>query len=297
MKRFLEPVSRQGSVNSETELSQYFLQDGTSQLTLSETTVTGSSDEEQFCPKSGSSSLDESFPSPGVPTTKELALCDLPSSGNSPGPVNKPREVVWHVSFNDSPKGSRTVFQRQRRIAFYNGDANDEDDFAKQDGVQFQRGPRPKGQKKAQKAEAAQPAPTNVLVIEEETSFTIHKETLHRDDPDYVSGRIEPPSDAKTEEQSTDAFETCCAPDSTVVPVADTDDFLDKCNLLGKKDSKCPLIKTRCIKENTSGLAEDCCANSRSDLIKNDMPERPLNYTTEGPLPIFRSYPGPVQLM
>ncbi|XP_048359140.1 PDZ domain-containing protein 2 isoform X2 [Sphaerodactylus townsendi] len=517
MKRFLEPVSRQGSVNSETELSQYFLQDGASQLSLSETTVTGSSDEEQLRPKSGSSSLDESFLSPGIPTTKELALCDSPSSGNSPGPVNKHREAVRHVSFSDSPKGSRTAFQRQRRIAFYDGDASDEDDFAKQDGGQFQRGPRPKGQKKAQsnceviiaacptegiaanqekdfaadihnastvgifrdsaesakespllpvksldsshmpehhlslkdfretqleskrspklehkavtrvkslmsieyhgvprprneehgtgnkligrtfpnihkseaqesplgrshievitltrnenesfgldleihaipllvvitglrpggaaerasmgrvtpgdkilsinsipihefsyddvcqyvrclpttiilevqksvsalnrlsklivssEAEAAQPAPTNVLVIEEETSSAIHKEPLHRDDPDDVSGRIEPPSDAKTVERSTDAFETCCAPDSTVVPVADTDDFLDKCNLSEEKDSKCPLIRTRCTKKDTLGLAEDCCANSWSDLIKNDMPERPLNCTT-----------------
>ncbi|KAF7244013.1 PDZ domain-containing protein 2, partial [Varanus komodoensis] len=152
MKRFLEPASRQGSINSETELSQYFLQDGASQLSLSETTVTGSSDEELLRPKSGSSSLDESFPSPGIPITKEPGLCDSPASRNtSPSPFSKPREAATrHVSFSDSPKGSRTAFQRQRRIAFYDGDASDEDDFSKQDGIRFQRGLRSKSPRKTE---------------------------------------------------------------------------------------------------------------------------------------------------
>nr|XP_028603796.1 PDZ domain-containing protein 2 isoform X4 [Podarcis muralis] len=151
MKRFLEPGSR-GSINSETEFSQYFLQDGASQLSLSETTITGSSDEEPLRPKSGSSSLDECFPSPGIPATKESGICDSPSSGNnSPGPFNKQREnTTRHVSFSDSPKGPRTSFQRQRRLAFYDGDASDEDEFSKQDGARLQRGPRPKGQRKAE---------------------------------------------------------------------------------------------------------------------------------------------------
>ncbi|XP_054843204.1 PDZ domain-containing protein 2 [Eublepharis macularius] len=518
MKRFLEPVSRQGSVNSESELSQYFLQDGASQLSLSETTVTGSSDEEQLRPKSGSSSLDESFPSPGLPTAKESGLCESPSSGNSPGPISKHREAVRHVSFSDSPKGARTAFQRQRRIAFYDGDASDEDDFAKQDGVQFQRGPKPKGQKKAEgscevitaanpiegvatnqekvfaadiqnastasvfrdSAESAvespalpvksldsslmpehhlslkdfreaqleskrspklehkavtrvkslmsieyhgiprpkneehgacnkpigralpnirksvaqesplgqshtevvtltrnenesfgldleihatplrvmitglrpsgaaerasmgrvatgdeilsingihvqefsyedvcqyvrclptsitlevqkpvsalnrltnlvasseaeervPPDPTDVLMIEEEISIANHKAPLHRDNPDNVSGRTALPFDAKTKDQPTDAFETCCVSDSTVIP-ADTDDFLGKCSFSEEKDSKCLLIGTRCTKEDSSVLAEDCCANSQIDLIKNDVPERPLNYTMD----------------
>ncbi|XP_033020692.1 PDZ domain-containing protein 2 isoform X2 [Lacerta agilis] len=151
MKRFLEPGSR-GSINSETEFSQYFLQDGASQLSLSETTITGSSDEEPLRPKSGSSSLDECFPSPGIPATKESGICDSPSSGNnSPGPFNKQRDnATRHVSFSDSPKGPRTSFQRQRRLAFYDGDASDEDEFSKQDGARLQRGPRPKGQRKAE---------------------------------------------------------------------------------------------------------------------------------------------------
>ncbi|XP_028603793.2 PDZ domain-containing protein 2 isoform X2 [Podarcis muralis] len=149
MKRFLEPGSR-GSINSETEFSQYFLQDGASQLSLSETTITGSSDEEPLRPKSGSSSLDECFPSPGIPATKESGICDSPSSGNN-SPFNKQREnTTRHVSFSDSPKGPRTSFQRQRRLAFYDGDASDEDEFSKQDGARLQRGPKPKGQRKAE---------------------------------------------------------------------------------------------------------------------------------------------------
>lgn len=56
-----------------------------------------------------------------------------------------------HVSFSDSPKGARTAFQRQRRIAFYDGDASDEDDIGKQDAIHFQRGMRSKGQKKEEK--------------------------------------------------------------------------------------------------------------------------------------------------
>ncbi|XP_015261331.1 PREDICTED: PDZ domain-containing protein 2 [Gekko japonicus] len=512
MKRFLEP----GSVNSESELSQYFLQDGAGHLSLSETTITGSSDEEQLRPKSGSSSLDESFPSPGTPTTKESGLCDSPARGNSPALTNKHREAVRHVSFSDSPKGGRTAFQRQRRIAFYDGDASDEDDFAKQDGALFQRGPKPKGQKKAEgncevitatgptegvdanrekgfsadshhastagifrdsvesakespvksldpshhapehhlslkdyreaqleskrspklehKAvtrvkslmsieyhgvprpkneehgpchkpvgralpniwrseaqesplglsrmevvtltrnekesfgldleihatplrvvitglrpggaaerasmgkmtagdeilsingipiheftyddvcqyvrclptsimlhvqrpvsalsrltnliasseaeEMVQQDPTDILMIDEETSFARHKELSHGDNLDYASGRAAPPSDAKTKEQPTDAFATGCATDSTVVPVADTDDFLGKCNLLEEDDPKCSLIRARCTKEDASGLAEDHGANSRSDLVKNDVVGRPLNCTT-----------------
>nr|XP_060617337.1 PDZ domain-containing protein 2 isoform X1 [Anolis sagrei ordinatus]XP_060617338.1 PDZ domain-containing protein 2 isoform X1 [Anolis sagrei ordinatus] len=150
MKRFLEPVSW-GSTNSEVEHSQYTLQDGASHLPLSEITTAGSSDEEPLHPKGGSSFLDESILSSGIPTTKEASLCDSPASGsNSPGPFNKPKETITrHVTFSDSPKGARIV-QRQRRIAFYDGDVSDEDDFTKQDGIRLQKGSRSKGQKKAE---------------------------------------------------------------------------------------------------------------------------------------------------
>ncbi|KAG8131202.1 putative PDZ domain-containing protein [Naja naja] len=88
--------------------------------------------------------------SPHSSATKELSLCSSPATGNSsPGPLSKPRETAArHVSFSDSPKGPQSAFQRQRRIAFYDGDVSDEDDFAKQDGDSFQRGSRSKGQRK-----------------------------------------------------------------------------------------------------------------------------------------------------
>ncbi|KAH0627861.1 hypothetical protein JD844_008386, partial [Phrynosoma platyrhinos] len=147
MKRFLEPL---GSSNSETEHCQYSLQDGASPLPLSELTITGSGDEEPLCSKDGSSFLDESVLSPGIPITKESSLCDSSASGsNSPGPF-KPKETgTRHVTFSDSPKGARTV-QRQRRIAFYDGDVSEEDDYAKHDGIRFKKGVKSKGQKKAE---------------------------------------------------------------------------------------------------------------------------------------------------
>ncbi|KAJ6656111.1 hypothetical protein lerEdw1_004161 [Lerista edwardsae] len=523
MKRFLEPANRQGSINSETELSQYFLQDGTSQLSLAETTITGSSDEEQLRPKSGSSSLDESFSSPGISTTKESGLCDSPVSGNSPGPFSKHREsTVRHVSFSDSPKGARTAFQRQRRIAFYDGDASDEDDFGKPDAVHFQRGLRSKGPRKAesncevttattpveggdrtpekeftasvhnesaasgltepaessvehtvdspvlplksfdhshvpehhpghlsvkdfreaqleskrspklehkavtrvkslmsieyhgvprpkneehgachkpvgrtlphvrkreaqesplghshaetvtltrtenesfgldleihatplrvmitglrpggaaegasmgklaagdeilsingipvhgfsyeevcqyvrclpasitldvQKAvsamnrlsnlivssetdEAIQPDQGNFPMIDEGESFASHKGPLPRDGSDYVAEKAALPSDAKMKETAANSSETSFAPGSPVVPLTDTDNFLDKLNSSEEKDTKCLLSRDMCAKEDTS-VIKDASANSRSGIVKNDLPGRALNY-------------------
>ncbi|XP_026721623.1 PDZ domain-containing protein 2 [Athene cunicularia] len=58
MKRFLEPASRQGSVSSEAELSQYFSHDSASQLPFSDA-VTGSCDEELLRQKNRNSLLDD----------------------------------------------------------------------------------------------------------------------------------------------------------------------------------------------------------------------------------------------
>uniref|UniRef100_A0A8D0LBJ7 PDZ domain containing 2 n=1 Tax=Sphenodon punctatus TaxID=8508 RepID=A0A8D0LBJ7_SPHPU len=134
MKRFLEPASR-GSVSSEVELSQYFSHSVPSQF--SEALVAGSSDEEQLHPKSGGSSLDDSS-LPPTGTAKADGLVS-PSGGRSPGFSTKHSEGTKHVSFSDSPKSVRSPFLRQKRIAFYNGSVSDEDDFAKQEDVRFQR--------------------------------------------------------------------------------------------------------------------------------------------------------------
>ncbi|KYO28960.1 PDZ domain-containing protein 2 isoform B [Alligator mississippiensis] len=151
MKRFLEPASRQGSVSSETELSQYFSQDGPSQLSFSDAVVTGSSDEEQLRQKSGSSSLDDSSLPPSNLTPKEAGSMKAgslasPSNGKPPCLLNRHVECVRQGSLSSSPKSVRSPFLRQRRVVFYDGDVSDEDEDA-----HFQRGQGNKGQKTTEK--------------------------------------------------------------------------------------------------------------------------------------------------
>ncbi|XP_039400119.1 PDZ domain-containing protein 2 isoform X4 [Mauremys reevesii] len=154
MKRFLEPASRQGSVSSETELSQFFSQDGPSQGSFSDTHVTGSSEEEQLRQKSGSSSLDDSSLPPSNLTAKEAGTTKADSlasstSGKSPGLFNKHVEFARQESLDGSPKSVRSPLLRQRRVVFYDGDVSDEDDFVKQEEVHFQRRQWDKNQKNA----------------------------------------------------------------------------------------------------------------------------------------------------
>ncbi|XP_019373547.1 PREDICTED: PDZ domain-containing protein 2 isoform X1 [Gavialis gangeticus] len=151
MKRFLEPASRQGSVSSETELSQYFSQDGPSQLSFSDAVVTGFSDEEQLRQKSGSSSLDDSSLPPSNLTPKEAGTMKAgslasPSNGKPPCLLNRHMECVRQGSLSSSPKYVRSPFLRQRRVVFYDGDVSDEDEDA-----HFQRGQGNKGQKITEK--------------------------------------------------------------------------------------------------------------------------------------------------
>ncbi|XP_075788711.1 PDZ domain-containing protein 2 isoform X2 [Pelodiscus sinensis] len=150
MKRFLEPASR-GSVSSETELSQYFAQDGPSQMSFSDLLVTGSSDEEQLRQKSGNSSLDDSSLPPSNPTAKEGGVSKAdslasPTSGKSPGLFSKHVESAQLGSLNGSPTSVRSPLQRQRRVVFYDGDVSDEDDFVKQEDAHFQRGQQDRSQ-------------------------------------------------------------------------------------------------------------------------------------------------------
>ncbi|XP_030423058.1 PDZ domain-containing protein 2 isoform X3 [Gopherus evgoodei] len=154
MKRFLEPASRQGSVSSETELSQFFPQDEPSQMSFSDTQVIGSSDEEQLRQKSGNSSLDDSSLPPSNLTAKEAGTTKADSlasstSGKSPGLFNKHVEFTQQGSLDGSPKSARSPLLRQRRVVFYDGDVSDEDDFVKQEEVHFQRRQRDKSQKNA----------------------------------------------------------------------------------------------------------------------------------------------------
>ncbi|XP_037979204.1 PDZ domain-containing protein 2 isoform X3 [Motacilla alba alba] len=133
MKRFLEPASRQGSVSSEAELSQYFSHDGSSHLPFSDA-VPGTCDEEQLRQKNRNSWLDDGSLLPGSLTardagvTKANGLASSPASGRSSGHHSKHMESVRPGILSDSPKSARSPFHRQRRVVFYDGDASDDDE-------------------------------------------------------------------------------------------------------------------------------------------------------------------------
>ncbi|XP_056180651.1 PDZ domain-containing protein 2 isoform X3 [Falco biarmicus] len=132
MKRFLEPASRQGSVSSEAELSQYFSHDGTSQLPFSDV-VTGSCDDEQLHQKNRNSLLDDGSLLPGNLTAREAGVAKAnglasPTSGRSSGLHKKHVESVRPGILSDSPKSARSPFHRQRRVVFYDGDISDDDE-------------------------------------------------------------------------------------------------------------------------------------------------------------------------
>ncbi|XP_030326035.1 PDZ domain-containing protein 2 isoform X2 [Strigops habroptila] len=148
MKRFLEPASRQGSVSSEAELSQYFSHDGTSQIPFSDA-VTASCDEEQLRQKNRSSLLDDGSLLPGNLTAREAGVAKAngltsPSSGRLSSLHNKHVESVRPSILSDSPKSARSPFHRQRRVVFYDGDVSDDDESS-----HLQRSQRAKSQEDA----------------------------------------------------------------------------------------------------------------------------------------------------
>ncbi|XP_074875930.1 PDZ domain-containing protein 2 isoform X3 [Buteo buteo] len=148
MKRFLEPASRQGSVSSEAELSQYFSPDGTSQLPFSDA-VTGSYDEEQLRQKNRNSFLDDGSLLPGNLTAREAGVAKAnglasPATGRSSSLHSKHVEPVRPGILSDSPKCARSPFHRQRRVVFYDGDVSDDNESS-----HLQRSQRVKSQEDA----------------------------------------------------------------------------------------------------------------------------------------------------
>ncbi|XP_041083754.1 PDZ domain-containing protein 2-like isoform X1 [Polyodon spathula] len=132
MKRFLEPASRQGSLSSEVELSQYFSH-MPSQSSLSDTMVTGSSDEELLRNKSCNTSLDDSSAPPLNPAFKEPASARMDVASTSPrsngkNPANRHVEAARQASLGGSPKSVRSPLLRQRRVICYEDEVSDEDE-------------------------------------------------------------------------------------------------------------------------------------------------------------------------
>ncbi|XP_018100030.1 PDZ domain-containing protein 2 isoform X2 [Xenopus laevis] len=139
MKRFLEPASR-GSVSSEAELSQYFSQDAPSHSSFSDTVATGSSDEEQPRPASGSNSLDDNTAPLNSTNAKESGTkgeCCIPAShrnGNIAGPCNKHIVGTRPPSLTSSPQSIRSPLLRQRHIVCYEDeDGSEEDDTTRKE--------------------------------------------------------------------------------------------------------------------------------------------------------------------
>ncbi|XP_073399982.1 PDZ domain-containing protein 2 isoform X2 [Dendrobates tinctorius] len=136
MKRFLEPASR-GSVSSEGELSQYFSQDAPSQSSLSDTVVTGSSDEDQLRARSASNSMEENTApftaARNVSTKCQGSACLSLRNGLSQSPGNK-HVASRQSSLEGSPQSLRSPLQRQRRIICCDDDeGSEEDDFGKKE--------------------------------------------------------------------------------------------------------------------------------------------------------------------
>ncbi|XP_062873576.1 PDZ domain-containing protein 2 isoform X2 [Trichomycterus rosablanca] len=132
MKRFLEPASRQTSLSSEAELSQYFSHDVPSQSSLSESTAIGSSDDDMLHnSRSCNTSLDE----PTAPHLHAYKDCDpcvdgTPSSREScenfSGPVCQTTER--QASVGSSPSSVRSPLLRQRPVICYEDEPSDEDE-------------------------------------------------------------------------------------------------------------------------------------------------------------------------
>lgn len=124
--------------------------------------------------------------------------------------------------------------------------------------------------------EAIRPDQGNFPMIDEEESFASHKEPLPKDGSDYVTEKAALPSDAKMKEVAANSLETSFASGSPAVPLTGTDNFLGKLNSSEEKATKCLLNRDTCAKEDTSAI-EDSSANSRSGIVKNDLPGRALN--------------------
>ncbi|KAJ4941408.1 hypothetical protein JOQ06_011287 [Pogonophryne albipinna] len=123
MKRFLEPASRQGSLSSETELSQYFSQDASSHSFLSESVLTASNSEEALHQQSCSTSLEDNSSRP-----HEVESVYPASPEKPPVPLNHHVEGVCQPISVSSPTSVRSPLLRQRRVMCFEDVLSDEED-------------------------------------------------------------------------------------------------------------------------------------------------------------------------
>nr|XP_033475917.1 PDZ domain-containing protein 2 isoform X1 [Epinephelus lanceolatus] len=132
MKRFLEPASRQGSLSSETELSQYFSQDSSSQSFLSESMLIGSNSDEALHQQSCSASMDDNSTQPHAFTSSlsevESGCVYNTSQDKTPFPLNHHVETVCQPTAVSSPTSARSPLLRQRRVMCFDDGLSDDED-------------------------------------------------------------------------------------------------------------------------------------------------------------------------
>ncbi|XP_016333194.1 PDZ domain-containing protein 2-like [Sinocyclocheilus anshuiensis] len=146
MKRFLEPASRQGSLSSEAELSQYFsVHDVPSHSSLSETTVMGSSDDDMLhSSRSCNTSMEES----AAPRPHVYQDCSYRGSDSSPttpecckasGGAGRTADTPQQASVGSSPSSVRSPLLRQRRVICYEDEPSDDETGLEEDSGPFRR--------------------------------------------------------------------------------------------------------------------------------------------------------------
>ncbi|XP_034451574.1 PDZ domain-containing protein 2 isoform X3 [Hippoglossus hippoglossus] len=131
MKRFLEPASRQGSLSSETELSQYFSQDVSSHSFLSDSMLMGLNSDEALHQQRCSTSMDDSTSQLHAFTPSLIEVESGPvyntSRDKTPVPLHHHGEDVCQPIAISSPTSVRSPLLRQRRVMCFEEGFSDEE--------------------------------------------------------------------------------------------------------------------------------------------------------------------------
>ncbi|XP_073695624.1 PDZ domain-containing protein 2 [Garra rufa] len=132
MKRFLEPASRQGSLSSEAELSQYFsVHDVPSQSSLAETIAMGSSNDDMLSRSCNTSMEESAAPQPHGNITD--------SQGSLSGGAGRTADTPQQASVGSSPSSVRSPLLRQRRVICYEDEPSDDETCLEEDNGPFRR--------------------------------------------------------------------------------------------------------------------------------------------------------------
>ncbi|KAJ8396599.1 hypothetical protein AAFF_G00016650 [Aldrovandia affinis] len=119
MRRFLEPASRQGSLSSEAELSQYFSPNVPSQSSLSETVVMGSSSDSLHQHKGCHTSIDDVGTQQGAALRESTGCVGADGSGKALSSSDRHADSANQSSAGGSPTTVHSPLLRQRRVTCY----------------------------------------------------------------------------------------------------------------------------------------------------------------------------------